>query len=60
MHDSIVADVHKDYVDKAVKLMYDVFKDAPGNINRIFNIGFDLETKVEILIGKNMMELNEL
>lgn len=59
VHDSIVADVHKDYVDKAVKLMYDVFKDAPGNINRIFNIGFDLETKVEILVGKNMMELKE-
>lgn len=59
VHDSIVADVHAKDVDKAVKLMYDVFKDAPGNINRIFNIGFDLETKVEILVGKNMMELKE-
>ncbi len=59
VHDSIVADVNKKDVDKTVKLVYDVFRDVPGNINRIFNINFDLETKVEVQVGNNMMELKE-
>ena len=60
VHDSIVADVDKKSVDKTVELMYNVFRDVPTNISRIFNVNFDLETKVEILVGHDMYNLKEL
>ena len=59
VHDSICCDVPENEVDKAIEMLYNVFSDLPQNINRIFNIDFDLETKVEILVGNNMMELEE-
>lgn len=60
IHDSIVADVDKKDVDKCINLLYSVFHDLPTNINRIFDCGFDLETRVEISIGQNMLELKEV
>lgn len=59
VHDSIVADVENKEVDKTVELMYNVFRDVPRNINNIFNVKFDLETKVEILVGHDMYNLEE-
>lgn len=60
IHDSIVADIDKKDVDKCVSLFYSVFADLPSNINRIFNCGFDLETRVEISVGQNMFDLEEV
>lgn len=60
VHDSIVADVEKKEVDKTVTLMYNVFRDVPRNINNIFGVNFDLETKVEILVGQDMYHLEEV
>lgn len=60
VHDSIVADVDERDVDKTVNLLYTVFADLPSNINRIFNCNFDLETRVEVLAGKDMYNLKEL
>jgi DNA polymerase-1 len=60
VHDSIVADVEDKEVDRVVELMYNVFRDVPRNINNIFNVNFDLETKVEILVGKDMYNLFEV
>ena len=60
IHDSIVADIDKKDVDKCVSLFYSVFADLPSNINRIFNCGFDLATRVEISIGRNMLNLKEV
>ena len=57
---SIVADIDKKDVDKCVSLFYSVFADLPSNINRIFNCGFDLETRVEISVGQNMLDLQEV
>lgn len=59
VHDSIVADVEKKDVDKTVTLMYNVFRDVPRNINNIFGVHFNLETKVEILVGQDMYNLFE-
>jgi DNA polymerase-1 len=59
VHDSIVADVEKKDVDKVAELYYNVFRDVPRNINNIFDVDFDLETKVEILVGQDMYNLVE-
>ena len=60
VHDSIVADVEKKDVDKVAELYYNVFRDVPRNINNIFGVDFDLETKVEILVGQDMYNLVEV
>lgn len=59
VHDSICFDVHKDEVNATIELINGVFRDVPANINRIFNLDFNLETKVEVLVGDNMYDLNE-
>ena len=59
VHDSLVADVDSRDVEKVVALFNNVFADLPNNINRIFNIGFDLKTKVEVLVGNDMYNLVE-
>lgn len=60
VHDSICLDVPNKSVDKSVELLYNVFQDVPANISRIFNVNFDLETKVEILVGHDMYHLEEI
>lgn len=60
VHDSIVADVKDHHVSKVVDLFDAVFKDLPANVSRIFNVEFDLETRVEIQIGKDMYNLEEV
>lgn len=60
VHDSIVADVPIEEVDRTIELFAKVFEDLPENINRIFKCNFDLETRVEISIGKNMYDLEEV
>lgn len=59
VHDSLVLDVPKESVEDTKILITEVFRDLPANINRIFDVVFDLETKVEILVGHNMLELFE-
>lgn len=59
VHDSIVADVKDHHVSRVVDLFDAVFKDLPTNVSRIFNVEFDLETRVEIQIGKDMYNLEE-
>ena len=54
VHDSICFDAIDNEVATIVKLLKEVFRDVPSNIERIFNIKFDLETNVEILVGKDM------
>lgn len=60
VHDSIVLDVPKKSVTPSIDLLINVFNDLPSNINRIFGINFDLETRVEVSIGANMYELREV
>lgn len=60
VHDSIVADVKDHHVSRVVDLFDAVFKDLPTNVSRIFNVEFDLETRVEIQIGKDMYNLEEV
>lgn len=59
VHDSIVSDVHEKDVDKMVALYHNVFADLPSNISRIFGVQWDLRTSVEVLVGHNMLEMEE-
>lgn len=59
VHDSIVADIEEQELDRVVELVRGVFKDLPGQLSRIFNINFDLDVKVEILFGKNQFDMEE-
>lgn len=59
IHDSLVADVHPREVDKTVDLFNSVFSDLPSNISRIFGVQWDLRTSVEVLVGHNMLEMEE-
>lgn len=60
VHDSIVVDVADNDVAKTVTLFREVFRDVPKNINKIFNIGFDLAIKCEIEVGHNQCDMEEV
>ena len=60
VHDSICFDAIDNEVAIIVKLLKEVFHDVPSNIERIFNVKFDLETNVEILVGNDMYNLGEV
>lgn len=61
VHDSIVIDCPSKEVDRWVSLINEVFRDLPGNINKIFpEAKFNLPVKVEIAVGKNQKELEEI
>jgi DNA polymerase I-like protein with 3'-5' exonuclease and polymerase domains len=57
IHDSLVLDVPNKSVEPTKELIVQVFKDLPTNINRIFNVNFDLLINVEIQTGINMYDL---
>lgn len=59
VHDSIVADVVEEDVAKVVVLFSSVFSDLPTNLSRIFGVQWDLNTSVEVLVGHNMLEMEE-
>lgn len=60
VHDSIVFDAIDNEVATIVKLLKEVFRDLPTNIERIFNVKFNLEINVEILVGNDMYNLGEV
>jgi len=60
IHDSIVLDVVANEVATIVKLLKEVFRDVPSNIERIFKVKFELETTIEILVGNDMYNLKEI
>lgn len=60
VHDSIVFDAIDNEVATIVKLLKEVFRDLPSNIERIFKVVFNLEINVEILVGNDMYNLGEV
>ena len=60
VHDSIVFDALDNEVATIVKLLKEVFRDLPSNIERIFKVNFNLEINVEILVGQDMYNLGEV
>lgn len=61
VHDSIVIDCPPKEVDRWVALTNEVFRDLPGNINKLFpEAKFNLPVKVEIAVGNNQKDLEEI
>ena len=60
VHDSIVADILASEIDKVVKIFHEVFRDIPINFERLFGIKFTLPMSVEVKVGSNMYDLEEV
>ncbi len=60
VHDSIVCDIHPDELHTSVEMIRGVFKDLPSQMNRIFDINFDLDVNVEIQCGRNQYDLEDI
>ena len=59
IHDSIVVDVPKEYVNQVCQLFIDVFNDIPMNFERTFGVPFTLPTGCEVSYGPNKLDLTE-
>jgi DNA polymerase-1 len=60
VHDSIVVDVPKKYVDTTIQLMYDVFKDIPRNFESIFGVKYNLPLFCECKVGMDLKNLEKV
>lgn len=62
VHDSVLLDTHPDSVWEITRLIFQVFKDAPTQFERLFKVPFTLPLKCELTIGPNwgnMIECKE-
>lgn len=57
VHDSIVIDCQKQYVDQVVKLFYEVFDDLVNNLNRTFKINWTVPLACEVKVGMNTLDM---
>ena len=57
VHDSIVVDCEKKYVDQVVKLFYEVFDDLVSNLNRTFKINWTVPLACEVKVGMNTLDM---
>lgn len=57
VHDSIIFDIHKSVLERALKLIKKIMLDVPRYMNEWFEgLGFDLPLDVEIKVGPNWLE----
>lgn len=56
VHDSIMFDVHEDYINTACNLIKDVMESAPKLMGDVYGMNFDLPLKVEVTKGRNWKE----
>jgi len=60
VHDSIVCDVPDNEVEEVTQLFYEVFERAPTLFKQWFGVEFNLPLRVEVSIGPNMADLEEI
>jgi DNA polymerase I-like protein with 3'-5' exonuclease and polymerase domains len=60
VHDSIVLDVVPEKVDWVVETIFDCWDEIPKEFERIFRIPLDLPPKVEVGVGPNWKDLQEI
>lgn len=60
VHDSLIADVEKQEVERTAKLMYDVSKDVNSNFMKLFNYDLIIPFPVEVKVGPNMTDMEPL
>lgn len=59
VHDSIVVDAPKEYLERVANLMYQVFDDLQINIKRIFGYEWKTPMGCEVKYGDNMKDMNK-
>ena len=60
VHDSIVVDCPKKYVDIIAKLMYTVYEDIPINFKNLFNYEMSIPFGCEVKVGPNLLHMEKL
>ncbi len=60
VHDSLVYDVHDNHVKPACELMQEVFHNVPRYAKERFGFDYQLPFRVEIGVGPNMCDLEEI
>lgn len=60
VHDSIVVDVEKKYVNEISKLFYEVFNDLIANIKRCFGYDWVVPLGCEVKYGMNLAEMQKI
>jgi len=60
VHDSIVIDCREEMVYNVVQVVNEVFSELPDNINKLFDVGWDLDVNVEIQTGMDLYNLKEI
>jgi DNA polymerase I len=57
VHDSIVVDCEKKYVQSVTNLFYQVFDDLVDNLNKVFHINWRTPLGCEVKIGMDMLNM---
>lgn len=60
VHDSVLLDVHKDVLDRTVRLVRQVLESAPKVVEETFGYKFPLALKVGVSFGPNWFEQEEV
>jgi DNA polymerase I-like protein with 3'-5' exonuclease and polymerase domains len=60
VHDSIVYDAPKEWVDQVVEAMYASWDYLPQAFKRAFGVEFDLPTKVEVQVGNDWKHMERV
>ena len=60
VHDSIVIDAHPSEIDICIKLMQEAMLCLPHETNRRYNVTYDMPVGIEIKMGDNWLDLQEV
>lgn len=60
VHDSIVVDCEKKYVQDVANMFYQVFDDLVNNLNHVFKINWKTPLNCEVKAGMDMLNMNLL
>lgn len=60
VHDSLVVDAPDEYIEPVGKVMYEVFRDLPINVKKLFNRELSVPFPCEVKYGPNLLEMQKL
>ena len=60
VHDSIVVDTRPEHIGRISNCLESVFRDIPRNFERLFGVVFNLPLEVEIKVGNDLFNMEEL
>ena len=60
VHDSIVMDVHPDEKDTCINILQHAMLSLPFETIRRYKLTYDMPVRIEIKIGKNWLDLEEV